>query len=101
VLPLPAGPVEVAVTQVAFPETPRLKVAVTGQPVSDSVRVAVTTALERVLGLRIDLTEFYQLLRASHRKWKSGMTFWQKLSWWLGNKPSRPFTVDWPPGAIM
>jgi DNA-3-methyladenine glycosylase II len=60
VLPLPAGPVEVAVTQVAPPEAARLKVAVAGQPVSAAVRVAVTTALERLLGLRIDLTEFYQ-----------------------------------------
>jgi DNA-3-methyladenine glycosylase II len=61
VLPLPAGPVEVAVTQVASPEAARLKVAVAGQPVSAAVRVAVTTALERLLGLRIDLTEFYQV----------------------------------------
>ena len=60
VLPLPAGPVEVAVTQVASPEAARLKVAVAGQPVSAALRVAVTTALERLLGLRIDLTEFYQ-----------------------------------------
>jgi DNA-3-methyladenine glycosylase II len=60
VLPLPAGPVEVAVTQVASPEAARLKVAVAGQPVSAAVRVAVTTALERLLGLRIGLTEFYQ-----------------------------------------
>jgi DNA-3-methyladenine glycosylase II len=60
VLPLPAGPVEVAVTQVASPEAARLKVAVAGQPVSAAVRTAVTTALERLLGLRIDLTEFYQ-----------------------------------------
>src|SRR5689334_7087785 len=60
VLPLPAGPVEVAVTQVASPESSRLKVAVAGQPVIAAVRVTVTKALERVLGLRIDLTEFYQ-----------------------------------------
>ena len=44
----------------ASPEAARLKVAVAGQPVSAAVRVAVTTALERLLGLRIDLTEFYQ-----------------------------------------
>src|SRR4051794_7712909 len=41
VLPLPAGPVEVAVTQVASPEPARLKVAVAGQPVSAAVRAAV------------------------------------------------------------
>src|SRR5581483_7627132 len=56
----PAGPVEVAVTQVASPEAARLKVAVAGQPVTAAVRVAVTMALERLLGLHIGLTEFYQ-----------------------------------------
>jgi DNA-3-methyladenine glycosylase II len=49
VLPLPAGPVEVAVTQVAPSEAARLKVAVAGQPVNAAIRVAVTTALERLL----------------------------------------------------
>ena len=51
VLPLPTGPVDVAVTQVASPEAARLKVAVAGQPVSAAVRAAVTKALERLLGL--------------------------------------------------
>jgi DNA-3-methyladenine glycosylase II len=60
VLPLPAGPVEVAVTQVAPSETPQLQVVVAGQPIRAAMRVAVTAALERLLGLRIDLTEFYQ-----------------------------------------
>jgi DNA-3-methyladenine glycosylase II len=60
VLPLPAGSVEVAVAQVSPPEAPRLQVVVAGQPIRAALRVAVTAALERLLGLRIDLTEFYQ-----------------------------------------
>lgn len=60
VLPLSAGPVEVAVTQPAPPESSRLKVMVAGQRVSPSARAAVKTALDRLLGLRIDLTEFYR-----------------------------------------
>jgi DNA-3-methyladenine glycosylase II len=60
VLALPAGPVEVAVTQLAPPEAARLNVAVAGQQVSAAVRIAVTTALDRLLGLRIDLADFYQ-----------------------------------------
>src|SRR5688572_13771484 len=67
ILPLPAGPVEVAVTQVAPPDTARLKVTVAGRTVSAAVRVAVTTALERLLGLRIDLTEFYQFAAHDRR----------------------------------
>ena len=66
VLPLPAGPVEVAVTQVAPPEAPQLQVSVAGQPIRAAMRVAVTAALDRLLGLRIDLTEFYQF--AAHQR---------------------------------
>ena len=66
VLPLPAGSVEVAVTQVAPPEAPQLQVVVAGQPIRAAMRVAVTAALERLLGLRIDLTEFYQF--AAHQR---------------------------------
>jgi DNA-3-methyladenine glycosylase II len=60
VLPLPAGPVEVAVTQVGPPAAPRLRVAVAGEPLRSPVRAAVTAALERLLGLRIDLAGFYR-----------------------------------------
>jgi DNA-3-methyladenine glycosylase II len=59
VLPLSSGPVEVAVIQSAQPEVPRLQVAVSGQPINAARRAAVTTALERLLGLGIDLTDFY------------------------------------------
>src|SRR6187551_2487403 len=60
VLPLPTGPVEVTVTQTAPPGVGRLHVAVAGQPMRAAVRTAVTSALERLLGLSIDLTGFYQ-----------------------------------------
>jgi DNA-3-methyladenine glycosylase II len=59
VLSLPAGPVEVAVTQVGPPEAPQLRVSVTGQPPRSSVSAAVTSALERLLGLHTDLAGFY------------------------------------------
>lgn len=58
VLPLEGGPVEVAVTQTRPPETPRLRVEVQGKRVGPETRPAVTAALERLLGLRIDLGEF-------------------------------------------
>src|SRR5689334_17853690 len=60
VLPLIQEPVEVAVTQHGPPEAALLQVAVAGQPLPLAVRAAVTSALERLLGLSIDLTEFYQ-----------------------------------------
>jgi DNA-3-methyladenine glycosylase II len=57
-LVLEGGPVEVAVTQTGPPETPQLRVAVEGERTGPGTRPAVTAALERLLGLRIDLTEF-------------------------------------------
>jgi DNA-3-methyladenine glycosylase II len=60
-LALGGGPVEVAVTQTAPPEMPRLRVVVAGEPVGPGTRPAVTAALERLLGLRIDLTDFEEL----------------------------------------
>ena len=67
VLALPAGPVEVAVRQLSPPETARLQVALVGQSVRAVVRADVTSALERLLGLRIDLTDFYQFAAQQRR----------------------------------
>lgn len=86
VLPLPTGPVEMAVTQSAPPETARLKVAVAGRPVSVAVRAAVTTALERLLGLRINLTKFYEVAARDRRLGPLAQHF-------LGMKPPRFATV--------
>jgi DNA-3-methyladenine glycosylase II len=55
------GPVEVAVVQRGPPETPRLRVTVRGAPPGSELKQAVTAALERLLGLQIDLAEFYRL----------------------------------------
>jgi len=60
VVPLPAGPVEFAVTQIGPPESPQLRVSVKNQPLHSKIRSAVTVVLERLLGLRTDLTRFYQ-----------------------------------------
>src|SRR6478609_8656856 len=59
-LPLPGGSVDVAVTQIGPPEAPRLRVAVTGQPLRSLVKVAVSSALHRLLGLTLDLGPFYR-----------------------------------------
>ena len=57
-----------------------------GQPVSAAVRAAVTTALERLLGLRIDLTEFYQFAMHHRRLGPLAQRF-------RGMKPPRFATV--------
>jgi DNA-3-methyladenine glycosylase II len=60
VLTLPAGPVEVAVTQIGPPTTPKLRVAVSGQPLGPRVKTAVESAVERLLGLQIDMAGFHR-----------------------------------------
>jgi DNA-3-methyladenine glycosylase II len=67
VLSFPTGPVEVAVTQQAPSDAARLQVAIVGQPMGAAVRTVVTSELERLLGLSIDLTEFYRFA-AHHRR---------------------------------
>jgi DNA-3-methyladenine glycosylase II len=86
VLAFPAGPVEVAVTQSMPPEAARLEVAVASQPIRAAMRAAVTSALERLLGLRIDLKGFYQFAPQQPRLGPLAQRF-------LGMKPPRFATV--------
>ena len=86
VLPLPAGPVEVAVTQIEPPEAPQLRVSVEGQPLRSSVKAAVASALERLLGLHIDLTAFYRFAARQGRLGQLARRF-------RGMKPPRFATV--------
>jgi DNA-3-methyladenine glycosylase II len=86
VLPLPAGPVEVVVTQVGPPETAQLRVLVEGQPPRSPVKTAVASALGRLLGLHIDLAAFY---RFAARQGRQG----QLVRRFRGMKPPRFATV--------
>lgn len=60
VLPLGGVPVEVAVTQTTPPESPQLRVTVTGAGAGSAVKAAISPILERMLGLRADLSDFYE-----------------------------------------
>jgi DNA-3-methyladenine glycosylase II len=86
VLPLPAGPVEVVVTQVGSPEAPRLRVSVGGQPARSPVKDAVASALGRLLGLHIDLASFYRFAARQGRLGQLARRF-------RGMKPPRFATV--------
>jgi len=61
VLPTPDGPMEVAVTQAGTVDSPRLHVATSGKALSEESRAVVTAALERLLGFRVDLSDFHRL----------------------------------------
>jgi len=67
VLPTPDGPIEVAVSQTGPPESPQLRVATRGAALADETRRAVATTLERLLGLRVDLSEFYRFAARDER----------------------------------
>ncbi len=85
VLSLPTGPVEVATTQNA-PGAAHLNVTVAGKQIDVAVQAAVRSALERLLGLNIDLQEFYQLAAHDRRLGPLAQRF-------VGMKPPRFATV--------
>src|SRR6185312_12509422 len=65
VLVIEDRPVDVAVTQVEPPDSPRLRVTVTGKQINSRIKKPVTSLLNHMLGLQIDLSAFYQF--ASHQ----------------------------------
>src|SRR4051794_768161 len=61
VLVIEREPVAIAVTQTGSPNDSPVQVVVSARQLPSETRLAVTSALERVLGLRTDLTGFYRL----------------------------------------
>jgi DNA-3-methyladenine glycosylase II len=53
-------PLEIAVNQFDDLEAPRLHISVTGEVVSSDLKAYVTAAVERLIGIQVDLTEFYR-----------------------------------------
>ena len=62
VLPTLSGPLDVAVSQTGPPDSPTIQVAATGDRMPPEA--VITAALNRLLGLRVDLTAFYELAAA-------------------------------------
>jgi DNA-3-methyladenine glycosylase II len=86
VLPCATGIVEVAVTQVGPPEAPHIRVTVTGHALVSPMKAAVISALERLLGLRINLATFYRFAARQRR-------LGQLVQRFRGMKPPRFATV--------
>ena len=61
VLVMNGNPVEVAVRQSGPPHSPRIRVSLTGRRMASDVKALTRTSLERLLGLQINLAEFYRL----------------------------------------
>jgi DNA-3-methyladenine glycosylase II len=58
VISLDDGPVALWVTQVAGPDAPRLSVLLAGRPIDTPAEALVRSALNRLLGLTVDLSPF-------------------------------------------
>src|SRR5262249_2457230 len=56
-----------AVTQTGLPDAPRLEVIVSGSHLTPGVKSAVTEALDRLLGLKVNLSGFYRLAAGDRR----------------------------------
>jgi hypothetical protein len=61
----------------------------------------VSGCLGVLIEVRDDNNPAVQKLREAIRRWKSGLTFWQKVSWHLGGEPARPVVVDFPLGDLV
>jgi DNA-3-methyladenine glycosylase II len=59
--------VEVAVTQLGPPDVPRLQVEISGARLTPAAKLAAVAALNQLLGLQIDLSEFYRLAAQNGR----------------------------------
>lgn len=60
VLTIDDVPVEIAVSQLRRGKTPRIEVGVYGARLTGKLQTAVTRGIERMLGLRVHLDEFYR-----------------------------------------
>jgi DNA-3-methyladenine glycosylase II len=67
VLVLDKQPVQISVTQKGPPESPMLQVAVAGLVGQSGAAPAVTSVLEHLLGIRIDLKDFYEFAHQDSR----------------------------------
>jgi DNA-3-methyladenine glycosylase II len=60
VLVVGGNPIEVAVTQTDLPDSPRLRVAIRGAKTGTGSKEKVTSLLNQMLGLQVDLGKFYR-----------------------------------------
>jgi DNA-3-methyladenine glycosylase II len=86
VLVMNGNATEVAVTQSGPPDSPRRWVSLTGRRSESEIKAFAKTSLERLLGLRINLAEFYRLAKADRKLGGLAQRF-------RGLKPTRFLTI--------
>ncbi len=75
-------PVEVEATQTGGPNRPTLHVTATAETIIPGARFAITHTLERILGLRTDLSQFYAFVKKEPKLYELSRRF-------VGLKPPR------------
>ncbi len=75
-------PAEAEVIQTGTVDDPRLQITVTGADLSSQAKPIVAATLMQMLGLRIDLSDFYSFARRDRKLWKLSQSF-------LGFRPPR------------
>ena len=75
-------PAEVEVIETGTLDNPRLRISVTGAELTSQAKAIVATTLKRMLGLRIDLSDFYSFARRDEKLLELSQRF-------LGLKPPR------------
>lgn len=65
ILVLGGEPVEMTVAQSGSPERPYLKISLSGNGAGQRIEPRITASLERLLGIHVDLREFYRFAESS------------------------------------
>jgi hypothetical protein len=50
--------------------------------------------------LRDEQNPAVRRLREAIRRWQNGLTWWQKINWYLGGQPDHPLGLDFPLGDL-
>ncbi len=79
-------PVEAEVTQKGTPEKPILHVTATAETIGPRLKSTLTHTVERMLGLRIDLSKFYEFVKGERKLYELSQGF-------LGLKPPQFFNL--------
>jgi len=60
----------------------------------------VSGCLSALGAVRDEHNPAVQRLRGAIRRWKEGLSLWQRICWFWGDTPSGPIELDFPPGEI-
>lgn len=60
----------------------------------------ISGSISALSNVRDEENPAVQRLRGAIRKWKAGLSLWQKIRWYWGDTPGGPVELGFPPGEI-